>query len=301
MCHSICPGYAKIPYPANTSLPDPQPGWKITKVHKRNECGEWITNRANQRAVYTYEEDIETGNFYEYEVLGTERLAAVSGAIATFATLYGFAVMTANAIKIVVDIGRIAYEALTGFVKDIQEYSIRRAVGNFLLRIVIELPTSLFLDVWGIVRAPIFTVAMIIVGLYGLVDPLTARVWFDKVEYHWHDRRTYQDDIRHHRGETVAPAELWEDIKAGKIAFLTYCCTKRGHRDDKRFEIITNTPSRPFSGEWVESIPSDISKVLDTQIIEDEGLKDVAWGDFLKTSGPSSSAVAFCSSSSSSS
>lgn len=239
MCTSVCLGYATIPLALDPSLPNPQPGWKITKVNKKDENGKLINNSFNVPMRYIFEEDIETGNFYEFEKDGTERLAAVSGAVAAFAPLYGFAVMVANGVEIIVDICRIAYEAITGLVKDLSEYSIRRAVGNLLLRVIIELPLSLFLDVWGIVRAPIFTVAMMIVGLYGLVDPLTARVWFDKVEYAWHDRKTYQDDVRHHHGPEIKPEQFYKDIKAGKIVFLTYCCLRRGHRDDKRFVILS--------------------------------------------------------------
>lgn len=236
MCTTICPGYAKIPKILDPSLPDPQPGWKTTKVQKKDKNGEWILNKFGNRVEEIYEEDIATGNFYEHD--DAERLAAVSGAIATFAPLYGLAVMAADAIKIIVDICRIAYEAFSGFFDDIIEYSTRRAFGNVILRIVVELPTALFLDIWGIVRAPIFTVAMMIVGVYGLMDPLTARVWFDKVEYQWHDCKTYEYDIRHHASGVATPSQFHADMKAGKIVFLAYCCLKRGHRDDKRFEII---------------------------------------------------------------
>lgn len=230
-CTNFCPNYADVPRNLEPGHPNPHPSWKITTVHKTAE-GRFVTNDKGGFK-FDYMEEVATGDFYQMD--DTERLGGVAGGILLFAPIYCGLIMTANAICIVLDIVGISIEAFKELANDWKKRTKSEAFGNFFLRIIVEIPTSILQDIWGIARAPFYTAAMMVIAVYGLYNPLGARPWYNKIESKWHDGKGYEYDIRHHQKEDFNVKPFWQSYREGKILFMVYCCMQCGNRNNPRF------------------------------------------------------------------
>jgi hypothetical protein len=234
-CPNLCPNYTTIPRDTDSCVKDPKATWKITTVQKTDENGHLVRNKKGEYH-FDYMEEVATGNFYQMDE--PERLGGVAGAILLFGWLYCGLNMAANFISIAVDIVGISIEALAKIGKEWKKLTKGEALANFALRIIIEIPIAVVQDIWGIVRAPFYTAAMMTVAVYGLFNPLGARPWYNKVEKHWHDGKGYEYDFRHHAPNSFKFERFWKGYREGKIVFMAYCCLKCGNRADPRFQLV---------------------------------------------------------------
>ncbi|HSX03805.1 MAG TPA: hypothetical protein VLG76_03650 [Rhabdochlamydiaceae bacterium] len=214
--------YSDVPRHLESGAKNPHPEWKIT-----------LTRNEQEPTLREYMEEVATGDFYR--VTPTANLVGIAGGIFLYGHLWGILTMACNAFCIALDIIGISIEAFEGLRREWKEKPKIEAARHFGSRVVVEIPTAVLHDLWGIVRAPFFTLAMMAAAVYGLFDPLGARIWYTKIEFHWHDRKGYEFDIRHHWNGEFNIKSLWQSYREGKILFMTYCCLKCGNRNDSKF------------------------------------------------------------------
>lgn len=123
-------------------------------------------------------------------------------------------------------------------------------------REVVEIPKAVALDLWDVVRAPIYGLGMMLTALYGICDPYTGREYEATVENALMHEVSYKEDFRNKKREEVPDCwpELIYGIQNAQAFYLAYCFQIRGNINDPRITIISKDQASVSSGAASSSI-----------------------------------------------
>nr|NGX46450.1 hypothetical protein [Chlamydiota bacterium] len=112
-------------------------------------------------------------------------------------------------------------------------------------------------NMWRIVRAPLFAVGVMFAAAWGLFSPYEGRKMIGKIEKEWHDGLTFKDDMRMGKDEQFLNkmddckkysddcGTCFTEIKTGKVFFLGWCMQVRGNIDAKVAGVAKYTLTNP--------------------------------------------------------
>ncbi|HSX25399.1 MAG TPA: hypothetical protein VLE89_00140 [Chlamydiales bacterium] len=92
-----------------------------------------------------------------------------------------------------------------------------------------EVPKSIAMNIWAIVRAPFYLIAMEFAAIYGVFKP-EARVLIGNYEAALHKGKTRRDDINHYKETNLLRALVEKDFPY--TLFLAYCMQPLGKLTD---------------------------------------------------------------------
>lgn len=211
--------------------------WKRVQVYKRNPQGNYICDSKGNKRVFNYVEDTRTKNLYIDE--DPLNIAGKCVGIILAMPFYTTATIAYNIIKIPFDIVRIAIDALKEFGKRVGEMDIGGALGILLRSYLWEIPKSAVLNLFEVVKAPIYGLAMQLSGIVGLFHPFEGRKFVAKVEGSWHHWISYKEDFRTQK--TPQEATL-TDLLFSKVIYAAICFQPRGNMKDE--VLIIGSPKK---------------------------------------------------------
>ncbi|NGX59372.1 MAG: hypothetical protein KR126chlam3_00523 [Chlamydiae bacterium] len=243
---SACPTwFAPVPEKnAKTGSGD----WRLVTMIKRDENGDVI----GHPTAFQYHLEDSTGDLYgvQEDKKGIDKpfvIAAKALGMFFYTPFYTLGMMTANCIRVAIDMTAIFWRIIPLFVQDIYRKGFFPSLGNATMSIVWDTPIEIAKDIWRIARSPIYGTGMMMASLFTFALPLEGRKWLGKIEYEWHEGVSYQMDIRHRKSqkqnEDLKFSEFISEIAKGKILYLGYCMQKRGNiheivAGNPRFEIF---------------------------------------------------------------
>lgn len=220
--------------------------WRTVTVHKRNNEGEECKKgEVYQKFKYTME--VSTGDLYGLKGDPDPRYIISLKAVAIFAftSLWMVGIMTANLIKIGVDVTSIFWKVIPQMIRELYSKGIVSALGNAVMATIYEIPKEICLDIWRICRSPIFALGMEFASLYAIFSPYEGRKWIGKVESAWRDETPYRLNVNKLDNKKYDSDRfyLFKQISKGKILFMAICMQKMGNIYDKvgnlnKYEIV---------------------------------------------------------------
>ncbi len=220
---------------------------------RRDDQGDPITSSIGAPLHIQYTQEISTGDLYR-RVDDRFHLALKCGGISLATLFYAPGLVLVNFLKIVIDLSSFFWRVLPSFIQNLSTKGIVRATANLLMATLWQIPTAISEDIWRIARVPIYALGMISAGLVGLIAPMEGLRWIAKIEFAWHQKTSYQMDLRHRKTDKELCSlrnipNLITEICSGKILFLGYCIQKRGNIEDevagmKRFELLKKNNNR---------------------------------------------------------
>jgi hypothetical protein len=189
--------------------------WKHVKI-KTNE--ENSSDRASDRIL-----DMVTGELYLNDPLCSVRIKCCL--ISTFSVLYGAAMMTAQFIKVVVGVARLALDVLRALCDCSCEKVFTAVQQHF--------NGDLGSDLCTLALSPLYWLGLELGALIGaLYSPYEGRKIVTHIEMKWHRTDDYKMDPRFIPFIEKRNMALHE-IVSPEACFLAFCFTVRGHMDDK--------------------------------------------------------------------
>ncbi|NGX38206.1 MAG: hypothetical protein K1000chlam2_01378 [Chlamydiae bacterium] len=216
--------------------------WCNITVHKRDLDGN-IIKCLGTPIKFRHTQEISTGNLYGVEEKKTglhkpHQIAMQAFRMFLAIPFYALGIMFANAIKIAIDLSAIFWRVIPNLINDLKVKAPLASLGHGIMTVVVEIPTNVMKDMWRIAKSPLYAALMMTAALFTMLSPLEGRKWLGEVEYEWHEKVSYRMDIRHGKTEKewkeLPPAQVFSELKAGKIMFLGYCMLEKGNRNDKR-------------------------------------------------------------------
>jgi hypothetical protein len=216
--------------------------WQRVTLNKLNSNGELNAHMGTSRT-YTYILDSKTGDLYLDETKAT--VAMKSYGIFLGAPIYAGLVIMGNLMHIALDVASIAWRVLSEFGETWKSKGALDALLSVVFAVVWEMPKSVALNIWGVVRTPMYAVGVMLAAAWGVVSPYEGRKMVGKIEKEWHDGLTYKDDFRMGKDDQFLSkmddckrygedcSRCFGEIKAGKVWFLGWCMQVRGNIHDK--------------------------------------------------------------------
>ena len=221
--------------------------WQQVTLTKRDAAGK-IIESGNTSRHFEYLMEAKTGDLYLYEQAGSietkSAIAMKSCGIFMAALPYGALVMFANLVNMAMDIAKIAWRVLKDFGETWKNKGVFDALFSIVFAVVWEMPKSVLVNMWRIVRAPFYALGVQFAAALGIFSPYEGRRMIGMIEREWHDGLTFKDDFRMGKDERFLNAEDCEkycgdcgtcftQIKGGTVLFLGWCMQVRGNIHDK--------------------------------------------------------------------
>lgn len=222
---SICPCYNNL-----LAEKDSQLGrdWRQVTLQRRNRDGSELQTR-------TYIEEISTGDLYNsYD--SPSFIAQKAFRLLFGIPFYMAAVMCANLVKIITSTVNIIFRVVFEFAKTWNDKGAIEAFATVFYALSWEIPTTLANNIWRIIKAPLYAVALCLATPYALLSPYEGRKWIAKVESSWHEGTDYRNDycyLTDHTCSEKSRPTMIKGILAGKIYFLALCMQPIGNIKDK--------------------------------------------------------------------
>jgi hypothetical protein len=167
--------------------------------------------------------DTHTGKVYRSEPQWVVAIKCAEIALGTI--VYVLGAMAWNTVKIAVDIVLLARKIISKVSSEIALGRSGAACHIVIQAVIWKLPRSVVEDIRRIVSAPIFGLGVELAALYGIFSPYEGRELIAKIEYAWHDGKTFRDDVRNHnRRWTCSLKDLFQE----RVLFLGWCFQVRG-------------------------------------------------------------------------
>jgi hypothetical protein len=220
--------------------------WRTITVHKLNSEGQRCEKEKKPQE-FKYTMEVSTGDLYGLKGDPDPRYIISLKAVAVFAftSLWLVGIMTANLIKIAIDVSSIFWKVIPQMLHELYSKGIVSALGNAIMATVYEIPKEICFDIWRICRSPFFALGMEFASLYAIFSPYEGRKWIGKVESIWRDETPYKLNVNNLDGKKIDkdPFHLFKEIAKGKILFMAICMQKMGNIHDKvgnknKYEIV---------------------------------------------------------------
>ncbi|MBS0629954.1 MAG: hypothetical protein JSS30_07030 [Verrucomicrobia bacterium] len=213
-------------------LYQPNGDWREVTVEKLNNRGELCLNRDNgNKQTFHYTLEVSTGDLYGLrgDADPPHIIAGKAFAIFIVTPFYMLGLMSANFLKIIVDVTSIFWKVIPQSISELSSKGIRATLANALMTVIFEIPNEIILDLWRICRSPLYAIGVQVASLYTMLSPYEGRKWIGKIESQWHDGTPYQKSIL----DTPAENCVDEVLHDGRILFLAVCMQKMGNIHDK--------------------------------------------------------------------
>lgn len=210
------------------------PRWKRVVVLKHDVQGNIILNRTDRQLLRTtYIKDSSTGDLYLNDDMVTA--ATKCAWIMLGVPIYTYIYMAFNLLRIPYDIYQIGKRTLEAFNTEWAQNNVGNAVAALATGIIWEIPRDVVLDLWNVVRAPFFAIAVFFAALYGVcVDAYVGRVYEAYIEHLWQHRVSRRQDFNY-----IQPPERMNDSEAcmykmqhASAFYFAYCMQIKGNMSD---------------------------------------------------------------------
>ena len=221
------------------------PTWRETAQKTGDKDARWkhvkIKAIEEGNSVHTSDRilDMVTGELYLKDPLCSVRIKCCL--ISTFSVLYGAAMITAQFIKVVMGVARLAFDILSALC-DCSCTKVLTAVEH-------HFKGDLGSDLFTLVFSPIYWLGMELGALIGaLYSPYEGRKIVTHIEMKWHRTDDYKKDPRFLPFIEKRNMALHEWVSS-EACFLAFCFMVRGHMDD-----TTHDGKSKYTIESVEDI-----------------------------------------------
>lgn len=232
--------------PILCSYSSPQ-GWEKVTTLKKGHNGIYITDpKTNLFSQKSCIVDSKTGDLYWDE--SQDVIAEKCFRIFLGTPFYIAGVMGWNFAKAFIDPVRLGFNSAVQFAKDVKDKNAAEAISALIKRSVVEIPKAsaqaIGADLWDVVRAPFYGLAMMFSALYGIYDPYVGREYEARVEHALMHNISYKEDFRTKKREAVKNCwpEFIYGIQNAQAFYLAYCFQIRGNINDPSIHVMSRQP-----------------------------------------------------------
>ncbi len=170
--------------------------WHAVAVRERDSKGQLSENKE----FYLY--DSETTDLYNLEPSGL-KFRAKSFVVVAGALPFAILATLTNLIQIVSDIALGIWTSITNFSNEALASSLK----GLAISILWDAPAAVITRIYRAASSPLFAIAMIFVGIYGLLDPIEGRKALNTIEKKW-DESGLLDLAKMKRVGNLAESEI---------------------------------------------------------------------------------------------
>lgn len=209
--------------------------WKQVKVFRKKDDGSYYTSKTDKsRKVYTYNQDLRTGELYNDDSEST--VAGKAAGIFLGATFYGIGAMLYNTFRVFMDVIQVAIDVIKNVGEQWKDDKCK-ALLTLLKGFTVDIIVSIACNLWAIVRPLIFVPPMMITCLYAFINAYDARIAVGKIEKAWHYGVSHTQSCCHSSPKEKEDS-LCEQIWKSQVCYLGYCFQPVGNIKDVNIETV---------------------------------------------------------------
>jgi hypothetical protein len=195
----------------------------------------------HKKSIYTYIEDVKTGELYYDEPQSTVTQKCI--AIGLALPLYALGKICWNLISTPLEVGEVALRTLRQvghhlLLGKLYEGSLATRVGSGkILQIYVN-------GLYELAKAPIFMVGAELAAIYGIFKPYHGRKFEAMIEKAWQNGVSFKEDLRKipkREGEGFWEAFV-KDLQNFRAFYLAHCFQVRGKTQDPNIIILKREP-----------------------------------------------------------
>jgi len=217
--------------------------WQRVIFYRKGDNGQLIKNKKGEAREFIYTLDTRTNELYKggkYEDDIGVSIAAKCMLIASFNPLFTVGHMAWYLVKTPIQAMKMVVERIKDLGKALKQKASSEELFAKFKTYFLEILNKIKNNLWNVVRAPFFGIAVQFMALYGIVNPYEGRKWEAKIEHEWQHRVSWRQDWR--MMDTPESEGMWtalfKDIQKAQCCYLAHCFQVRGKLSDPEFVFV---------------------------------------------------------------